>query len=661
MKRSDLIKLLGCLLLVLAFSVSVSAGEFQRRVSANNETIVSPGNVFELGLFRDEHLINNWYLGIWYKNDPKQTPVWVANRDKHFNISTGTLMFSDNNFLLLKQNNRSVWWTHLTGVNLTSHLVAELLNNGNFVVKNSSNRNNDPDEFFWQSFDTPTDTLLPEMKLGRDPKTGKERILTSWNPNDDWSISLELYKRAGLIELSMWSQQQVCIYRSEPWDGNHFLDIPFEFKLRENVEDSNFVFLMIGLNNSRLTLRRDSLDLFTWKPKTMEWKLVLSIPENCNSYQLCGPNGLCSPNTTSPCNCIQGFEPVSRWRWLTEDWSDGCQRKTLLNCTGDLFLHLKNVKLPDTKSPDIIKAIGKEECEMRCRDNCECTAYAHVHILNGQPGCVMWSEELIDIRNYSVGGRDLYVKVAATDQKDKTTTPTRDGRFSSLQITLISVGVVIAAATFIGFYFWKRHKRITTHGPTKTIITNEIAGQDKFQFMEFEAVAEATNNFSEANKLGEGGFGIVYKGTLSNGHEVAVKRLSISSSQGAKEFKNEVKIILNVLHINLVRLLGCCHQGQEKLLVYEFLENSSLNKYLFDEAQSWGLNWEKRHLIIKGIIEGLLYLHRYASPPIIHRDLKPSNNLLAKGMIPKISDFGLAKILEREETKTETDKAVGTR
>ncbi|XP_044473363.1 G-type lectin S-receptor-like serine/threonine-protein kinase At4g03230 [Mangifera indica] len=173
-------------------------------------------------------------------------------------------------------------------------------------------------------------------------------------------------------------------------------------------------------------------------------------------------------------------------------------------------------------------------------------------------------------------------------------------------------------------------------------------------------VRAATNDFSLANKLGEGGFGAVYKGKLPTGQEIAVKRLSKGSGQGLQEFENEVILIAKLQHRNLVRLLGCCTHGNEKLLLYEYMPNKSLDSFLFDSTKGEKLGWRKRFEIIEGIARGLLYLHRDSRLKIIHRDLKAGNILLDTEMNPKISDFGMARIFEGKENEENTRRVVGT-
>ncbi|PON43762.1 Mitogen-activated protein kinase kinase kinase [Parasponia andersonii] len=175
-----------------------------------------------------------------------------------------------------------------------------------------------------------------------------------------------------------------------------------------------------------------------------------------------------------------------------------------------------------------------------------------------------------------------------------------------------------------------------------------------------EIIANATDNFSSTNKIGEGGFGTVYKGVLTTGQEIAVKRLSKDSGQGLTEFKNEVILISKLQHRNLVRLLGCCIHREDRMLIYEYMPNRSLDLYIFNQTRSTAVDWQKRFDIIVGIARGLLYLHRDSRLRIIHRDLKASNILLDSEMNPKISDFGLARIFGGDQTQVNTKRVVGT-
>ncbi|CAN0896967.1 Cysteine-rich receptor-like protein kinase 10 [Linum grandiflorum] len=178
--------------------------------------------------------------------------------------------------------------------------------------------------------------------------------------------------------------------------------------------------------------------------------------------------------------------------------------------------------------------------------------------------------------------------------------------------------------------------------------------------IELNELREATNNFSEKNKLGQGGFGPVYKGKMLNGKYIAVKRLSTSSKQGLEELQTEVMLVAKLRHQNLVRLVGFCIEEDEKLLVYEYLPNGSLDKFLFDQKRRLKLNWEMRYNIIVGIARGLLYLHEEYPLKIVHRDMKASNILLNESLTPKISDFGLARLFPGTQNHCFTNRIVGT-
>ncbi|KAH9688401.1 cysteine-rich receptor-like protein kinase 25 [Citrus sinensis] len=182
----------------------------------------------------------------------------------------------------------------------------------------------------------------------------------------------------------------------------------------------------------------------------------------------------------------------------------------------------------------------------------------------------------------------------------------------------------------------------------------------EFPLFPLHLAVQATQHFSDENKLGEGGFGPVYMGKLADGKEIEVKRLSRTSGQGLQEFKNEVTLIAKLQHKNLVRLLGCCLEENESLLIYEYMPNKSLDVFLFDSMRSVQLDWKRRISIINGIARGLLYLHEDSRLRIIHRDLKASNVLLDHEMNPKISDFEMARIFGGNQSEASTNRIVGT-
>ncbi|KAJ0721806.1 putative protein kinase RLK-Pelle-DLSV family [Helianthus annuus] len=183
---------------------------------------------------------------------------------------------------------------------------------------------------------------------------------------------------------------------------------------------------------------------------------------------------------------------------------------------------------------------------------------------------------------------------------------------------------------------------------------------DELPSFSLNKLIKATDNFDINKKIGEGGFGPVYKCVMEDGQEVAIKRLSETSKQGLDEFKNEVICIAKLQHRNLVKLIGYCMHGNEMILIYEYMANKSLDTILFDETKSLMLDWPRRLNIIHGIARGILYLHQDSRLQIIHRDLKAGNILLDGDMNPKISDFGLARKFVGSDTAAMTRKVVGT-
>ncbi|XP_019086461.1 PREDICTED: cysteine-rich receptor-like protein kinase 19 isoform X1 [Camelina sativa] len=235
-----------------------------------------------------------------------------------------------------------------------------------------------------------------------------------------------------------------------------------------------------------------------------------------------------------------------------------------------------------------------------------------------------------------------------------------EGRNSSVIVIAVVVPITVLFLLFIAVFYFRTKRKRTIYG-TEPLAgdRDDLTTAGSLQF-DFKVIEAATNNFSQSNKLGEGGFGEVYKGTFPSGVQVAVKRLSKTSGQGEREFENEVVVVAKLQHRNLVKLLGYCLEGDEKILVYEFVPNKSLDYFLFDSTMQSQLDWTIRYKIIGGIARGILYLHQDSRLTIIHRDLKAGNILLDADMNPKVADFGMARIFEMDQIEANTRKVVGT-
>ncbi|KAH9803140.1 Receptor-like serine/threonine-protein kinase SD1-8 [Citrus sinensis] len=630
-----------CKLLVFLSESSFASDTITSSQSlSDGRTLVSKEGSFELGFFSPGSSKNR-YVGIWYKNMPVKTVVWVANRINPINDSSGLLV------------NKSVVWSANLSKEVRIPVVLQLLDSGNLVLRGE--RDGGSETYLWQSFDYPSDTLLPGMKLGWDLKTGLERRITSWKSPDDpspgnftWAV-----ERQDNPELMMWKGSRK-FQRSGPWNGLKFSATSlrpnpiFNFSFVSNEDELYFTIDLIDkavfsriVMNQTLYLRQR----FTWDKATQSWELYANVPRDylCDTYALCGAYGICIISGMPVCQCLKGFKQKSRGY---VDWSQGCVRDKSLNYSRqDGFIKFTAMKLPDATRSWVSKSMNLNECWEKCLDDSSCMAYTNSYIRGEGSGCAMWFGELIDMRDFPDAGQDLYIRMSASEigAKSKPTT--------KIVVIVVPTAALLAAVLIAGYLIHKRRRNIVVN-----IIQyfRENRNMDlELPLFELATIANATDNFSINNKLGEGGFGLVYK-------EIAVKRLSKISEQGLKELKNEVILFSKLQHRNLVKLLGCCIQGEEKLLIYEFMPNKSLNSFIFDQERCKILDWSKRFHIICGTARGVMYLHQDSKLRIIHRDLKASNVLLDQDMNPKISDFGLARAFGGDETEGNTKRVIGT-
>ncbi|KOM37920.1 hypothetical protein LR48_Vigan03g130200 [Vigna angularis] len=615
------------------------------------ETLSSKDGNFTFGFFTPPNSSDR-YVGIWWK--PQSTVVWVANRNQSLNDSSGVVTFSeDGNLVVLNGQNHVIWSTSVP--NISTNTSAQLSDGGKLELTETTTGNS-----LWDSFQQPSNTLLPQMKVSSN-RTGRGVGLTSWKSPSDPSVgsfSVGAVERGKIIEVFIWNETRPY-WRSGPWSGGIFTGVDLMASAYLNsftVVDGEVIYnpesvseFGIFVLNSQGRVEQKYWD-DTKQELEVSWTNKIS---DCDVYGVCGSFAICNSHGSAICSCLKGFEPNNKEEWDAQNWTSGCFRSTSLQCerakdqnttidtNEDQFLELQKVKIPDFSE---WSSAEPETCRSQCLKNCSCVAYSH----DDGIGCMFWNDNLLDIQQLSNRGLYLYVRVDPSELEH--------GKKTTIIITvtvIIGMVIIVTCACVIwrrtsgrpamkrdkkGFLYFKNDEPLEQRDNKVFEELSRVKLQELLLF-DFEKLATATDNFHQSNKLGQGGFGPVYMGKLQDGQEIAVKRLSRASGQGLEEFMNEVVVISKLQHRNLVRLLGCC------------IEDPTKHKLL---------DWGKRCCIIEGIARGLLYLHRDSRLKIIHRDLKASNILLDDELNPKISDFGMARIFGRTEDHANTNRIVGT-
>ncbi|KAJ9554416.1 hypothetical protein OSB04_018461 [Centaurea solstitialis] len=632
----------------------------------DGETIVSASEIYEMGFFSPGSSRNR-YLGIWFKSTSPHTVVWVANRETPLTNTSGMVTLDSHGILSLVDGGGTVIWSSnssTSDMNIVNNPVAQLLDTGNLVITDGNAVGDKT--FIRQSFDYLGNTLMSGMKMGKNLVTGREMYLTSWTSADDPSPGQYTVRY-----LIAWGEYpQVYIKRSSvaetrigPYNGMSFAGQPqaevdmvsneSEMYFLYTIDSTGFLLMLVATPDGKIETRQ-------LNTRTREWTPVhFTLPlDDCDKYGLCGPYGSCSTETSPRCGCLKGFQVSNPEEWRVGNRTRGCQWSRALDCgPGEGFLKFSGMKLPDTQSGNVIFVgnISLQECEVACKNNCLCTAYANPNITPGGVGCLQWFGDLIDVRMYQQNGQDLFVRLAASELLDLRSSSNKSKQVIISVILPISASLVVLGL-ILALYIRIRAVKVLI----KDHHSSSNEGNIELPLFSLSTIFRATDKFSTDNKLGEGGFGPVNKGVLEEGLEIAVKRLSKSSRQGLDEFKNEFICIAKLQHRNLVKLLGYCIQGEETMLIYEYMPNKSLDLFIFDDIRKSLLDWPRRFNIIQGIAGGLLYLHQDSRLRVVHRDLKASNILLDHDMNPKISDFGLARMFRGHESEANTNRVVGT-
>ncbi|GMN36845.1 hypothetical protein TIFTF001_042520 [Ficus carica] len=434
--------------MAISFSLMLSLSLFQAVSLAVNSigplqsmsdgtTLVSEGGVFEFGFFSPGNSKNR-YVGIWYKKIWVQHVVWVGNRCNPINDSSGLLMVNSTGNLVLMQQNKSVVWSTSLSKKVKKPIV-QLLDSGNLVLRDEEVGNLEGN-YLWQSFDYPSDTIVPGMKFGWDLRTGLNRQLTAWKNWDDpcpgdFSFIMKV-EHDNYPESYMW-KGTTTYYRSGPWNSvgfsgapdlrpNQLLDIHFVYNGYEqyywyNLKNNSVISILVLNQTNSITQH------LTWMEGDQSWSVYASAPRDyCDFYGRCGANGICVISETAICQCLEGFKPKSQAKWDLREWSEGCVRKNPLNCKDgdkdkeilgaeDDFVILDGIKMPDIRNTWVNESMNLKECRVKCLNDCTCVAYSNCDIRGEGKGCRIWHGDLMDIRQISESGQELYIRIPALE------------------------------------------------------------------------------------------------------------------------------------------------------------------------------------------------------------------------------------------------------
>ncbi|KAK4588056.1 hypothetical protein RGQ29_019156 [Quercus rubra] len=537
----------------------------------DGQSLISNKNNFALGFFSPGNSSYR-YLGIWFVKVPNQTIVWVANRNDPIIDSSGVLSINPYGNLVLHDSSKRLLWSTNVSVQGTTSSVAQLQDSGNLVLVQGNN-----EKVIWQSFDHPTDTLLPGMRLGLNRITGLDRFLTSWKSQDDPGTGDYFYKMNPTGSPQVGLYKGLTLYwRSGPWpwhasssaatasSGFKYYSVNNEDEVSYNYffDDPSIISRLV-VGNSGL------LQHLLWNGGDLQWKEFWSAPKyRCDNYRHCGAYGKCGTESASftrfECTCLPGYEPKSPKNWDHRDGSEGCVRKQLglsMCGNGEGFVKVELLRGPDSYNAVWMDmSMSSSECEQACLRNCSCTAFVSMNIDGKGTSCLAWYGELIDISENSYERWDLNVRVDATELATYTRKSNGFlGNKRHLAITIISLMVTLFLVCLIA-YICLMKKRKTSPSKKKEeeenerIVKRKLHNQSLFftgtmgyfegnepeensrhpdlLIFDLSCIVAATDNFSPINKLGQGGFGSVFK-------------------------------------------------GEEKMLIYEYMPNKSLDFFIF--------------------------------------------------------------------------------
>ncbi|XVE95673.1 hypothetical protein REPUB_Repub02eG0118900 [Reevesia pubescens] len=590
---------------------------------------------------------NGFSVGIWFENIQQKTVVWTANRDEPPFPSDATLLLSPEGRLVVQQRQGR----ETIIANATFASSASMLNSGNFVLFDSSS------EIIWQTFDSPTDTILPGQRL-----LPGHRLVSDVSEANHTRGKFQLFMRrnGNLGQYPLNSVERKDAY----WNTETFTAGD---NVTLNLDSNGQLYLLNAtafvvkniterVSVSRKLIYRATIDadgifrLYSnGSNQSDNWSIQWSTSDNkCNPKGLCGMNSYCTLMDRDPvCQCPPGFDFIDQGQkelGCQRNYSaDACTRKSEQN----FVVHeLSSVTWEDDPYATL-EALSKDDCREEClRDcNCEVAVYGRVRQV-----CKKLKLPLKYGRRGRAGIMTTFVKISAGVR----TMSGGKGKKRELRMDIFITGIASLTLAFFvlassGILIW-RH-RIHESRRILDQRDNRFVEDVTLKSFTYEELKNVTNNFTD--NIGKGAFGTVFRGVISNGKRmVAIKRLENVLAEGERDFKNEMKAIGKTHHKNLVQLLGYCYDGTNRILVYEYMKNGSLADFLF--RSNLKMNWEGRIATILNIARGIFYLHEECEIQIIHCDIKPENILMDDKGNAKIADFGLAKLLMPSQSKTYT-------
>jgi hypothetical protein len=602
-------------------------------INLNGLFLISNNSNFAFG-FSTTQDVTQFLLVVVHMGSSKV--IWSANRGSPVSYSDKFIFGGDGKVSL--QKGEAVVWTADTGGKRVSAI--EMQDSGNLVLLGNGG------SVLWQSFSHPTDTLISNqdfvdgMKLVSDPNSNKlthileiksgDMMLSAGfqTPQPYWSIQKErrmtIDKGGGKPAVASLSGNSWKFY-----DGNKVFLSQFIFS---DSTDANGTWIAVLGNDGFISFY--NLDDGGSDSQTKIPSDPCSRPEPCDAHYVCSGNNVCQ--------CPSGLS--NRLNCQTEVVSscDGSNGSTELVSAGDRLNYFALGFVPPSSITDL------EGCKSACHGNCSCLAF---FFHNSSGNCFLFSD-IGSFQNSNAGSSFVaYIKVSSDGGSGSNAGGDGSGEKSFPIVVIIVIGtlIVICGLLYMAFRYHRKKKKMLESPPNTSEDDNfleTLSGMPiRFSYRDLQT---ATNNFSV--KLGQGGFGSVYQGALPDGTQLAVKKLE-GMGQGKKEFRAEVSIIGSIHHHHLVRIKGFCAEGTHRLLAYEFMANGSLDKWIFKRnKEEFLLDWETRFNIAVGTAKGLAYLHEDCDVKIIHCDIKPENVLLDGQFLAKVSDFGLAKLMNREQS-----------